>query len=103
MKNTKQKISLKRAMEIAKAYKFDGLPAELDEISISEALVELQGATNKHPASLTLKEALSVIVSENVKQKTIILDERPVRTPDEPPIPADPHLTASWRDTREWK
>jgi hypothetical protein len=101
MKNTK-KMSLKRAIQIAKIKKF-GLEAELDDMSIQQAWDELRKATNLMPESVTLKVAHEVVFAEMSKQKASVRDERPVRTPDEPPIPASPYVTASWRDMREWK
>jgi hypothetical protein len=101
-KTIKPKLSLRRVYEIAKFYHFAG-PADLDELSISTALNTLQAAANNHPECLTLETALKILSAEYAKQKSRDAGKaRPVKTPDDPPLPTSPHVTASWRDTRVW-
>jgi hypothetical protein len=101
---TKKKMTLARATEIGLSAKFEGLPHELDSISVSEALTELQKAVNAYPASQTLREALEVVRTAHIKEwERENANARPIREPDIPPPAADPRVTSSWRERREWR
>ena len=104
-KQTKTKMTLRRALEIALEAKFDGLASDLDTIEVPEALMILRSKTNNYPGSLTMEAAFSLVEAENrrLRNKEAEEDGPAATQPDDPELPASPYISASWTQKREWK